>query len=212
MVLIGGVGMPRSTSASNIPKSNGANLSKVGTLEMLLPLVQLRYILLECATIVDNAGESLIAGNTQKKEVVTKLSALLELIPQEESKLKKLFDEYSDTVSYKQRYLDQNAFLVYYTRGFDGPSRPTIEETNDNDKQALQYGTRNDVWVSLEDIISTLKYYSLNTINPNDEKEALQDMKVSFHRAILAMDSYLDLVPQEQLGEAQKLILTQTSK
>jgi hypothetical protein len=194
-----------------MPKSNGANLSKVGTLETLLPLVQLRNILLDCATIVDNAGVSLIAG-TQKKEVITKLSALLDCVPQEESKLKKLFDEYSDTVSYKQRYLDQNAFLVYYTRGFDGPRRPTIEETNDNDKQTLQYGTRNDVWVSLEDITSTLKYYSLNTIDPNDEKEALQDMKVSFHRAISAMDSYLDLVPQEQLGEAQNLVSTQTSK
>lgn len=210
MLVVGGLSFPGRTFASNIPKSNGANLSKVGTVETLLPLVQLRSILMECATLLDEVEVSPTAGSKTIK-VTTKLSTLLDRIPQEESKLKKIFDEYSDTVSYKQRYLDQNAFLVYYTRGFDGPRRPTMEQSNENDKQTLQYGARNDVWVSLEDIISTLNYYSWNTIDPRDEQEALQDMKVSFHTAISAMDSYLDLVPQGQLMEAEKRISAQSS-
>jgi hypothetical protein len=165
---------------------------------------------MECATLLDTVEVSPTAAS-KTIEVTTKLSALLDRIPREESKLKKLFDEYSDTVSYKQRYLDQNAFLVYYTRGFDGPRRPTIEEGNDNDKQTLQYGARNDVWASLEDILSTLKYCSLNTIDPKDEMEALHDMKVSLHTAISAMNSYLDLVPQDQLVEAENRISAQSS-
>ena len=47
----------------------------------------------------------------------------LQQLPSGEKEFKRLFDEYSQGVSYKQVYLDQNAFLVYYTKGFDGPGR-----------------------------------------------------------------------------------------
>jgi hypothetical protein len=43
-----------------------------------------------------------------------------------------LFDEHSEGISYKQQFLDQNAFLVYYTKGFDGPGRPSIEDEDSN--------------------------------------------------------------------------------
>ena len=34
-------------------------------------------------------------------------------IPRDENDFKRLFDSYSTPVSYKQKFLDQNAFLVY---------------------------------------------------------------------------------------------------
>ena len=48
--------------------------------------------------------------------------------PKDEKSLKRLFDEYSSDVSYKQKYMDSNAFVVYYTKGFDGKDRPNIED------------------------------------------------------------------------------------
>ena len=57
---------------------------------------------------------------------------LLSKIPLIEKDFKKLFDEHSEGISYKQQFLDQNAFLVYYTKGFDGPGRPSIEEEDSN--------------------------------------------------------------------------------
>lgn len=40
------------------------------------------------------------------------LGSLLEPIPRNERAFKLIFDAYSDPVSYKQKFLDQNAFLV----------------------------------------------------------------------------------------------------
>ena len=56
---------------------------------------------------------------------VQKCAKGLAALPREEKAFKRVFDEYSDAVDYKTKFMDQNAFLVYYTRGFDGPDAAT---------------------------------------------------------------------------------------
>lgn len=41
-----------------------------------------------------------------------RVSSQLELVPATEKDFKRLFDEFSEAVSYKQKFLDSNAFLV----------------------------------------------------------------------------------------------------
>lgn len=86
--------------ARNLPISTGADLSKVGSVESLKPIVSLRYSLSKLET------------QLSKSEKIA-----IDDIPTTEQSFKRLFDAYSDPVSYKQRFLDNNAFLVYYTKG-----------------------------------------------------------------------------------------------
>jgi hypothetical protein len=108
---------PLSASARNLPTSNGASGANRGEASTLVPILQMR-----------NDVESALAqiANLQECE------SLLSKLPQIEKDFKKLFDEHSEGISYKQQFLDQNAFLVYYTKGFDGPGRPSIEEEDSN--------------------------------------------------------------------------------
>lgn len=186
---------PKVAKASNLPKSNGADQSRIGSTDTLVPLVIIRNYLQESKNLINNTNNSLPNAD----ELLLKISNILEPIPNSEQKFKKLFDQYSVAVSYKQKFLDQNAFLVYYTRGFDGPNRPSIESSSDefnNVKQTLQYGARNDAWTAMEDVYATLQYATAD----------IADLKESIQSAIAAMDKYLALAPAEQLAEAQKQI------
>lgn len=108
---------PLSAWARNLPTSNGASAANRGEASTLVPILQMM-----------NDIESALAqiANLQECE------SLLSKLPQIEKDFKKLFDEHSEGISYKQQFLDQNAFLVYYTKGFDGPGRPSIEEEDSN--------------------------------------------------------------------------------
>jgi hypothetical protein len=90
-----------------------------------------------------------------------RIDALLRTIPRQEDVFKALFDAYSDPLSYKQRFVDQNAFLVYYTKGFDGPGRPSIEDDLPV-KQTIQYGTRNDAWVAYNSFLVEIYFQRQN--------------------------------------------------
>ena len=104
---------PLSACARNLPTSNGASGANRGEASTLVPILQMR-----------NNVELAIAQMTNLQEC----ELLLSKVPLIEKDFKKLFDEHSEGISYKQQFLDQNAFLVYYTKGFDGPGRPSIEE------------------------------------------------------------------------------------
>ena len=121
----------------------------------------------------------------------------LKAIPSEEVKFKRIFDEYSDPVSYKQKYMDQNAFLVYYSKGFDGPNRPSIED-GEVPKQTLQYGARNDAWTAFDDLVLEMQFARKEGSTAHDISEILD-------RILRALNSYLSLVPSLDLVEARQL-------
>jgi hypothetical protein len=167
-----------SAGASNLPASTGADTSKVGTVEALAPIISLRYSLKRL--------ESQLANGQLEKTI------LLD-VPTNEQDFKRLFDAYSDPVSYKQKFLDQNAFLVYYTKGFDGPGRANIEE-DVNERQTLQFGARNEAWISWENFLVELKF-----INDADN-----DAAKYLATTTRAVDSYLLLAPLEDIKAAQE--------
>ena len=88
--------------ARNLPVSTGADLKKVGTVQALTPIVSIRYSLSKLETHLSKSERIDIQDYD---------------IPTIEENFKRLFDAYSDPVSYKQKFLDNNAFLVYYTKG-----------------------------------------------------------------------------------------------
>ena len=104
--------LPPAASARNLPVSNGASGANRGTAATLVPIIRLK-------SGVDTALLQL--------PNIAECQKIFSKIPLLEKDFKKVFDEHSEGVSYKQQFLDQNAFLVYYTKGFDGPGRPSIE-------------------------------------------------------------------------------------
>ena len=166
----GSVLLPRKSCARNLPLPTGAGFDKTGTVQALMPIVRLRQSL---------NGPVL---------------NLPYVIPRDEQTFKRLFDEYSDPVSYKQKFLDQNAFIVYYTRGFDGPNRPLIEEDLP-EKQMLQYGARNEAWVSWEGLQVELEFAQKH---PNDDN----DVDKYLVMLIAAVDAYLQLAPPDHVQQA----------
>ena len=105
--------MPSSVQARNLPVSNGASGANRGTALTLAPILKLKNAIDVAIVELPN---------------IPKCEAIFSKIPLIEKDFKVLFDEHSEGISYKQQFLDQNAFLVYYTRGFDGPGRPSIED------------------------------------------------------------------------------------
>jgi hypothetical protein len=163
--------------ASNLPASTGADTAKVGTVDSLIPIASLRYSL----------------GRIQSELVRGEKIVIDKSIPNSEIEFKRKFDEYSDTVSYKQRFLDNNAFLVYYTKGFDGPGRANIE-ADINERQTQQFGLRNEAWIAFEAFLVELKFMD------DDDNDAAKFLD----KAVRALDSYLSLAPQEDVKAAQE--------
>ena len=165
--------------SSNLPVPTGADTSKVGTVDTLIPLVVLRDSMVTMQRELSNQspGKFQIDGS----------------IPKVENEFKKLFDSYSEPISYKQRFLDQNAFLVYYTKGFDGPGRGNIED-DINERQTQQFGLRNEAWIAWENFLTELKYI--------DDKD--NDCAKYLASAVRSLDAYLDLAPKADLEAAYK--------
>ena len=157
--------------ASNLPSSTGADTSQTGTVKALVPIVDLRNSLLA------------IDKQLQRGEFPTITS-----IPTTDKEFKRLFDAYSDKVSYKQKFLDQNAFLVYYSKGFDGNGRPNIEE-DINERQTIQYGLRNEAWINWNNFLVELQFV----------EDSDNDLVKYLQATIQAVNEYLTLVPQDDL-------------
>ncbi|KAJ1454382.1 hypothetical protein M885DRAFT_465421 [Pelagophyceae sp. CCMP2097] len=173
-------------SARNLPESNGASGDKRGGVEALLPVVQIARAV-DAALAVDNAD---LAGIKRCLAAAT--------IPRDEKDFKRLFDEYSEGVSYKQTFLDQNAFLVYYTKGFDGPGRGSIEApTPAAERETKQYGARNDAWVAVDDARAEVDY--LISEKSADTLELVADLTA----AKKALDAYLALAPPADVQTAR---------
>mmetsp|Transcript_22850 Transcript_22850/g.32219 ORF Transcript_22850/g.32219 Transcript_22850/m.32219 type:complete len:223 (-) Transcript_22850:128-796(-) len=136
-------------SAANLPQTKNVDLSKTGTIETLIPIVVMRSSFLDLKSMITPTDEDHVSSLLSNNAASNILSSLKKIVPSTENEFKMIFDRYSDPVSYKQKFMDQNAFLVYYTKGFDGPGRPSIESGEDP-KQIFQYGARNDVWVAYD--------------------------------------------------------------
>jgi len=185
---------PHVANSANMPKDNGADLSKTGSIDTLVPILEMRQSIL--------AAQSLLSQNKQSSSSCsTLLKELLQAIPREERQFKRILDAYSTPVSYKQKFLDQNAFMVYYSKGFDGPGRPNIENDGDdvtNSIQTMQYGFRNEAWTAVDDLFTELEFGTKGSDNSVD----LNDLCEFMSNALKAFDSYLNLVPENDIKEA----------
>jgi len=178
--------VPVPVVARNLPEETGASGNQRGLSSALVPIVQMRES-------IDRARKSI-------PDITQVQSILHDDLPKSERDFKRTFDEFSDAVSYKQRFLDSNAFLVYYTKGYDGPNRPSIEQ-DVNLRQTNQYGARNDAWNALDDARAEVTYLLENS----DSDTA--DLQKYLASTVAAFDTYLSLVPQEVLAEANQLLL-----
>jgi hypothetical protein len=176
-------------SASNLPPSTGASSNQRATVAALSPILQ-----------IDDALSSAYKALPDLRACVSALEA----VPREERSFKRAFDEYSEGVSFKQLYRNQNAFLVYYTQGFDGPGRPSIEEDSSKEmQQRAQYGLRNDAWLALADARDEATYLLTKAKATTDVDG---EVRRALERARVAFDQYLALVPAEQLAEARQAL------
>ena len=167
------------TQARNLPEDNGANLSNVGTAEALIPIINIEQLLL-----------TLQSNLSTPDSIRTKVLILPAIIPTKEQEFKQLFDSYSNPVSYKQKFRNNNAFLVYYTQGYDGPNRANIEDLSESELlQQSQYGARNECWVAWSQFMSEVVYANTS----GDTSELLKVLQAT----ILAFGTYIALAPNQ---------------
>lgn len=93
------------------------------------------------------------------------------------------------------------AFISDYTKGFDGPGRPNIEDDAENSIQTLQYGARNDAWSAMDDLYVELEYGQRSS--DSDAQEVVALMK----KVMLALDTYLSLAPVADVEQASASLL-----
>jgi len=188
---------PRPATASNLPSDTGANQSKTGTVEKLIPIVDLDKSLKEVSAILRKSKGQL--SQVVDQEYLKQISAILKKFPNDEKTFKRRFDEYSEPVSYKSKYLDSNAFLVYYTKGFDGPNRESIE-SGEMSKQILQYGARNEVWNAFDDMMVEI-VFALKA-----GSSTFGDLLDLLNKVIVSLDAYIQLAPIDDVHSARKAI------
>jgi hypothetical protein len=139
-----------------------------------------------------------LQSDLQRDPIAVLQRSLIDLrLPQDEKSFKQIFDAFSDPVSYKQRFLDQNAFLVYYTRGFDGPGRPSIEE-DVNVKETFQYGYRNEAWVAYDELLDEWRFAQTHPLEFDPS-----DLTRPVSLAITSIEAYLGLAPTDIVMEGR---------
>jgi len=185
--------------APNTEVNNGSSIanavtkSTVGTVDALLPILMLKSALKDIRIQLHDKGN--------KKEVVKQIQQQRQ-IPTEEQKFKQIFDQYSNPLSYKQKYLNSNAFLVYYTKGYDGPNRPNIETLSEEEElQKEQYGLRNESWIRWDTFLAELNF-------SDDDDTTTKDLIQYLDETIASLDSYLQLVPIDDFRMAQTQLTT----
>ncbi|KAL7571009.1 hypothetical protein ACA910_003731 [Epithemia clementina (nom. ined.)] len=181
----------------NLPESNSADWSRTGSVDTLRPIVRIR----EGLKVLRNQ-----LGTTATAKCVHNISInrnkILE-IPSKEQEFKQVFDAYSNPLSYKQRFLDQNVFLVYYTKGFYGPNCPNIEDGNASSlKQTMQYGACNEAWVAWESFLSELDFVQSQNMKDCDEDELERFLTTTMS----AVDAYLEQAPAQDVKKAFLLL------
>ena len=191
-------------NARNLPESNGASGKFIGTAKVLTPIIKLRDNIHTASTLIE----------TDPKQALN----IINKLPNKEVEFKRLFDEFSNGVSYKQQYLDKNAFVVYYTQGFDGPGRPSIESDSDGEstKMSMQYGYRNDAWLALKDAVDDITDLNLTTTyaavpgEPSsletydkEYKQSIKDIMKELSIAEKAINAYISLAPEAVIKEAE---------
>ena len=181
---------PSSAMARNLPKETDINLSQTGTLATLMPIVEMQSSLRRAVASLSQQHADL------SPELIHGAELAIVGIPILEQDFKRIFDQYSDPVSYKQKFLDQNAFLVYYSKGFDGPNRPPIE-SDLPEKQTLQYGARNEAWVAWEGFVAELRF-----AKNSPQESSLQELLALLKLTVAAVDSYLSLAPPSEVMKA----------
>ncbi|KAG7350930.1 hypothetical protein IV203_010290 [Nitzschia inconspicua] len=195
-----GLFRPSGAVARNLPTSNGADTSKTGTIQTLVPILELR-----------NKLETLRQQLKQDGRLTPPANSILAKTPQKETDFKRVFDAYSDPVSYKQKFLDQNAFLVYYTQGYDGPGRKSMEADVVNERQTSQFGARNEAWLAWESFLAEQEYFekmygSASATSPDEEVD-FAELVSKLYDTIRAIDTYLKLSPPEDVAAANDLLL-----
>ena len=190
-VVLGSVGngalptLQPNANAANLPTDTGASAAQRGTVAGLVPIVELQSALRAASAALPDVGACARA---------------LDAVPTQEVAFKRTFDEFSEGVSYKQVWRDQNAFLVYYTGGFDGAGRPSIEnDTPSEERQRQQYGLRNEVWLAIADVRAELDFLRKSDAASDVDGE----VRAALRRADTALDSYLGLVPEPLLADAR---------
>jgi hypothetical protein len=206
-ILYGGVlvgtflSSPSAVLAANLPPPTGADLKRTGSIDTLRPIVAIEFSLINAKLYLTKSNMAITP-----ESCTTLLRLLTETIPRNEIMFKRIFDAYSTPVSYKQKFMDQNAFLVYYTKGYDGRGRPGLEEDDTNSIQTLQYGYRNDTWDGMENLFVELEFYSSKSKNDSDvtlnSKGELIDL---FDKVLISLQAYLQLSPVADLDEARRL-------
>lgn len=192
----------KAAEASNLPKSNGADLSKTGTVETLVPIIDMMQHLVAARESLHSASIAKSSDGHVSKSLLQQISVSLEPIPlNDEIAFKKMFDAYSDPVSYKQKFLDSNAFLVYYSKGFDGPGRPSIE-SGAVPIQVIQYGERNDCWAALDEFAAEFIYAR----DKGSEDVEIRDLLNPLSRCTRAFENYSALAPVGYVEEAKRLL------
>ena len=164
-------------------------IRKPATIETLIPILQIQLTAKRLLHLIQDDPSN------------PSIRTLTQSIPSEEKLFKRIFDEYSDPISYKQKFVDQNAFLVYYSKGFDGPGRPSIESDLPV-KQTLQYGARNDAWVAYNDFLVEFKYQQQNTAEENNA----DDLVLPLQTMIESLDQYLSQASSQQIASALRTI------
>ena len=201
-----------SAQARNMPVSNGADTSKVGTVSALIPIVELRSDLRALQETLREEKKNNVDGQlntitkTKTSFSFTKAEGKSATIPIVEKDFKRLFDAYSDQVSYKQKFLDQNAFLVYYTGGYDGAGREKLEKNPVNERQTLQFGARNEAWIGWDDFLAEWGYFSSSSRRSNsddDIEDSFSELMKYLSNIIEAVDRYLRLSPSQDLEAVQ---------
>ena len=174
----------------NLPEDNGASGKMRGSIQSLSGIVQLKEIIQDAINYITNA-----------ELCIKKLNEA----PVEEKLFKRIFDEYSEAVSYKQQYLDKNAFLVYYTKGFDGVGRESIESFDPStEKMTLQYGYRNDAWIAFDEARSEADYL----LHLDKKDIETKDLVNALTSALNAINNYLHLSPPDDLATAKSLLIS----
>lgn len=187
---------PLKAEASNLPPSTGADLSKTSSAEKLAPILVMKADLDKAQKIlIENQSPSSI------QQLLEQLKKILEnSIPDDEKAFKRIFDEYSQPVSYKQKYMDSNAFLIYYTKGFDGVGRPSIESGDEIPLQTLQYGARNECWTSYDDLFTEIKF------GIKDGTTEFGELKLLLDKSISSWNNYVGLAPRPTIEKAEELL------
>lgn len=193
----GKINNPQPAYAANLPTSTGADMSHTGTIDALIPIVEMENALLDAKKQLSDARNN---GNVSSDAIKSVSMTLSSAIPSEQTLFKRRFDEYSDPVSYKQKFMDQNAFLVYYTKGFDGPNRPPMESGDAPvPRQTLQYGLRNDAWAEMDNVFAEISFFLSDSSNLSDILDPLE-------RTIAAFEAYLSYAPAVDVEEARRRI------